>query len=156
MKPANVIFKPPGGIGTLPLKKVLSVALLVFTLILDARSSPDVVLLDFKTAGRKWDFLGLNGNEKSNGVFPRQVLMDINSDGIVYGFVCEYKESDEIFGVLKTNIQNLLGGEPKLSNEGFTAWRDEKLKLTISLFRDRDTKAIKVAVVSVDKSVRRD
>jgi len=156
MKPTNVKYKPPGGICTLLLKKVLSVALLVFTLALDAHSSPDVVLLDFKIVGRKWDFSGLNGKDKPNGVFPRQVSLDFNSDGIVYGFVCEYKESDEIFSVLNTNIQNHLGGEPKVSKGGFIAWRDEKLKLTISLFRDRDTKAIKVAVVSVDKSVRRD
>lgn len=115
-----------------------------------------IVLPDFTVVGQRWGRVVQASEKELPMVFPKQVITDINASGQIYGISCEYRYREELFGELRAEIQKTIRVEPKLVSTNMVAWRNETQKLTVILILDKETESIKVGVVSIDKSIRRD
>jgi len=110
---------------------------------------------NFAIIGRNWGEIGELWRKGSVHAFPKQMSIDYNDRGVIYGFVCEYRWNQKDFDELRDRIQKTVRGEQKVASSEFLAWRDEEQKLTVTLFRDRDAKLIRVTAISIDTTVRR-
>lgn len=114
-----------------------------------------LVMPDFAVVGKKGGEIGkLWSTNATDHLFPQQIAVDFNGQGIVYGFVCEYRWSPDVFQEITGKIEKSGNPEQKARRGGYFAWRDENRKLAISLFRDQESDTIKLIVVSTDASIR--
>jgi hypothetical protein len=114
----------------------------------------EVALPDFGILGRKWDSAGSLWKKGDVAVFPRQLAIDFNDRGTIYGLVCDYGDNHEIFDKLKTKVQQELQTKPKIAKRDIYSWRNEDQKVTVTLFRERGSKIVKLSAVSIDSAVR--
>lgn len=127
-----------------------------FFALVETTCAGTVALPDFSVIGQRWGQATKVSKKESPGVFPKQVTIDYNANGVIYGLAYEYRDSKEAFGELKAEIQKTIRVEPIMYTANMVAWRNEDRKLTITLTLDKETKSIKVIAVSIDKNIRRD
>jgi hypothetical protein len=128
----------------------------LFFALVETTCAGTVALPDFSVIGQRWGQAAKASNNESPEVFPKQVTIDYNANGVIYGLAYEYKDSKEAFDELKAEIQKTIRVEPIMYTANMVAWRNEDRKLTITLTLDKETKSIKVIAVSIDKNIRRD
>ena len=113
------------------------------------------VMPNFAVIGQRGESVGKLWNpNQDNHIFPKQMAVDFNDRGIIYGFVCEYWWDQDVFTEIKGILEQRTGAQLKSRNERFLAWRDEDQKLAISLFHDRESNTIKLIAVSTDAAIR--
>jgi len=132
------------------------IAMSLFIAFVESASGGSVAMPDFAIIGQRWGRIMPPANEASFKVFPKQVAIDYNSNGIIYGFVYEYRIGSELFADLKAEIQKTIQVEPKMVSSKMAVWRNENRKLTITLTLSQEENNIKVVAVSIDKEIRRD
>jgi hypothetical protein len=128
----------------------------LFFAVVEIAVAGPVALPDFSIIGKRWGQVAQATNKELPTVFPKQVTIDYNADGVIYGLAHEYRDSEKLFDKLKTEIQKTIQIQPKMASTNMVAWRNEAQKLTVTLTLDKETKSIKVIAVSVDKNIRRD
>lgn len=127
--------------------------LIVFTASQAGQSQ--TVMPNFAVVGQKGESLGkLWNTNRDDHIFPKQVAVDFNDRGIIYGFVCEYWWDQDVFMEIKGILEKRTGAQQKSRSERYFAWRDEDQKLVISLFHDRESNTIKLIAVSIDAAIR--
>jgi len=113
------------------------------------------VMPNFAIVGQKGESVGkLWNTNRDDHIFPKQVAVDFNDRGIIYGFVCEYWWDQDVFTEIKGTLEKRTGALQKSRSEGYFVWRDEDQKLAISLFHDRESNTIKLIAVSTDAAIR--
>lgn len=113
------------------------------------------VMPNFAVVGQKGESVGkLWNTNRDDHIFPKQMAVDFNDGGIVYGFVCEYWWDQDVFAEIKRTLEKRTGAQQKSRSERYFVWRDEDQKLAISLFHDRESNTIKLIAVSTDTAIR--
>lgn len=110
---------------------------------------------NFAVVGQKGEDVGkLWKTNADEHVFPKQIAVDFNEQGVVYGFVCEYRWSQIALTEIKGKLEKSIKAKQKSQSESYFVWRDESRKLAISLFHDKESDTIKLIAVSTDALIR--
>ena len=85
--------------------------------------------------------------------------LDISTNGLIYGLICEYEGKQEIFESLKAQITKSLETPPRIVQTNLVVWRDEQRKFTVQLSymrlpSEKDAKKIRIVGLSIDKEIR--
>lgn len=121
-----------------------------------AETTNGVALPNFAILGTRLDAQQSLWQNSNASTHPKQIAIDYNSKGIVYGFACEYQvaESTNLFSKLQAAVNDQVKVTPKISQTNFVFWRNEDRKFAVQLFPEEDGKSIRLVVVSVDKQIR--
>lgn len=95
--------------------------------------------------------LVLSGNATAH---PKQLVVDFNRKGIIYGFTCDYDWNLTLFKQLVDGIGRSIDGQLASNDPMYFIWRDEAKRITVSLFVVEDEHVIRIVAVSIDPSVR--
>ena len=114
-----------------------------------------VALPNFGIVGQKGEEVGkLWQRARDERILPKQIAIDFNDQGVIYGFVCEYWPSQDVLAQIKGKIQKIINSKQESPNKGYFVWRDENRKLAISLFLDHESNTVKLIAVSTDATIR--
>lgn len=115
----------------------------------------EVVLPNFGIVGQDGEKVAkLFGKPPGEHVLPKQIAVDFNEQGVIYGFVCEYWSSQDVLVQIKDKIEKITNGKQRSPSKDYFVWRDEGRKLAISLFVDKESNTIKLIAVSTDAKIR--
>jgi hypothetical protein len=133
------------------------VVIFVFCFVADCFAQvafPKLTIIGQKFGNEQVLWQGLNSEKKTLSL-PRQVAIDYTPQGDIYGLTCEYLLSTNNVSELKARIQDELKVLPKVENDKMSLWRSEERKMTIILEQDRETEILRLIVVSIDKTIRK-
>ena len=121
-----------------------------------AETTNTIALPNFAILGTRLDAQQSLWQSSNTSAYPKQIAIDYNSEGIVYGFVCEYRvaESTNLFSILQAAVNDQVKVTPKLNQTNFVIWRNDDRKFAVQLFPEEDGKSIRLLVVSVDEKIR--
>ena len=94
-----------------------------------------------------------------SGIYPNQVSLDVSTNGVIYGFTCEYEGKQEIFDQLKAQIRAAMTAPLRVEQTNLVVWRNEQRKFSVQLSymrlpSEEDEKKVRVIAISIDKAVR--
>ena len=85
----------------------------------------------------------------TNAIFPTSIQCDLRNARIV-GMICEYPEKSINYLTVKSEMQDLLKIEPRLSDDFTTTWRVEQKRCAVMVDRDAESKSIRIVVRCFD------
>jgi len=128
------------------------VFLTIFWSTIDAHTQ--VAVPSFTIIGERYDQVTNLWIDSGTNILAKQITMDYNPRGIIYGLTCEYSLATNTFYSLKTAVQERVKLPLRIEKTNFCLWRSEERKITVTLEFVEDDKVVRLIVVSVDKHVR--
>lgn len=110
---------------------------------------PNIGIIGQRIGGERPMWSATNGD-----ILPKQIAIDYNRYGRVYGFKCEYVFSTNHFQELRLKIQNEMQVKAIVDTNNIVIWRSNQRKITAELAQGEEAGELNLIVVSLDKAVR--